>query len=75
MILSRLEGDAQIRAQVRCPQFGHQLLAGIAGIAEPLASELAVQPRGMRRPVRQLVCRGRGVALDVAERLQHRQLG
>jgi len=40
VILARLRGDAEIGAQERTDQLGHEFLAGIAGIAEPLRAEI-----------------------------------
>src|SRR5262249_43898530 len=60
MILARLGGDLELSAQERGADLSDQLLAGVAGVAEPLRAKITSEPLRMRRPVSELVCLGRG---------------
>jgi hypothetical protein len=61
VILARDEGDPEGRAEKRAPQFGHEFLPRVAVIAEAHAAEVAVETRGVLRPVCELVGLGRPV--------------
>ena len=51
MIGTVFEAQPEIGAQERRTQFGNELFAGIAFIAEALAPEIAVKARSVFRPV------------------------
>lgn len=69
-----VEPQAQIGAQERRAEFGRQLFAGIAFVAETLAPEIAIKARLMTSRVRAFV-RQRGiVALRIPEHLEGRHL-
>ena len=55
MVLACLRRDAEISAEKRRADFGHEFLHGIARIAEALAVEVPMETGGMTRPMRHLM--------------------
>lgn len=51
VILARLEGQTEVRAEEGGAELCDQFFASIAGIPETLTAEVPVQARGMARPV------------------------
>ena len=51
MVRALAEADAEIGAQEGAAEFGHQLLAGMAGIAPAFAAAVAIERAGMPSPM------------------------
>ena len=74
VVRARLQGNLQIAGQECAAQLGDQFFSGIAFITKTLAAQIAIQPRGVARPVGGLVRERRVVAFRIAKALEGRHL-
>ncbi len=74
VIVAGFKGESEVSGQEGAAHLGDQLFAGVAGIAEGLASEVAVEALGVTRPVRGLMGERRVVAFGIAKALEGRHL-
>ena len=74
MVFAGLRRDAEVGAEKRRADFGHEFFHGIARIAEAFPAEIPMETRGMTRPVRHFMGEGGVIALRVAEGLKLRHL-
>lgn len=74
MILAGLQRKIEVGGQERRAQLGDKFFHGVAFIAEPLASEVTVEPGRVASPVRRLMCQYGIVAFSVAKRFKNGHL-
>jgi hypothetical protein len=51
VVFAGFRGDAQVGTEKRRTDLGNEFFHGITGIPEPLAAEVAIEPRFMPSPV------------------------
>ena len=74
VVVARLRRDTEVTAQERGPDLGDQFFTGITCVAELPMPEVPVEAGRVFRPVRQLVCQRRVIALGIRKGREGRHL-